>query len=80
MNNSVFFQPLDGPIPTLKRVFVILWQSGTVRLFLRIALFFVVPATAILLAFVYTALHITIIMMVLDMLHPPATTIEQCHD
>lgn len=57
MNNSVFFQPLDGPIPTLKRVFVILWQSGTVRLFFRIALFFVVPATAMLLAFVYTALH-----------------------
>ena len=57
MNTSVFFQPLDGPIPTLKRVFVILWKSGTVRLFFRIALFFVIPATAILLAFVYTALH-----------------------
>ena len=56
-NTHYFFQPLDGPIQTLQRVGVIYWQSGTVRFFFKIALFFIVPATAILLALVYTVLH-----------------------
>ena len=56
-NHDPLFQPLNGAISTLQRVGVIYWKSGTVRLFLKLAILFVVPATCLLLALVYTALH-----------------------
>jgi len=59
MSTNPLFHPLDGPISTLQRVGTIYWQSGTVRLFFKIALFFVIPATAILLALVYALRHFT---------------------
>jgi hypothetical protein len=57
MSANHFFQPLASPIAALQRVGVIYWRSGTVRLFLQLAILFVVPATCVLLAFVYTLLH-----------------------
>jgi hypothetical protein len=57
MSDNHLFQPLASPIAALQRVGVIYWRSGTVRLFLKLAILFVVPATCVLLAFVYTLLH-----------------------
>eukprot|EP00980_Cylindrotheca_fusiformis_P016416 scaffold4891_cov140-Cylindrotheca_fusiformis.AAC.13 len=57
MSDSDFFQPLASPIAVFKRVGAIYCKSGTVRLFLKLAILFVVPATCLLLAFVYTLLH-----------------------
>jgi len=57
MNDNSMLTALDGAIPTLKRVGTLYWNSGTVRLFFQLALLFVVPATAIVLALVYAIVH-----------------------
>lgn len=57
MSDNHLFEPLASPVAALQRVGVIYWQSGTVRLFLKLAILFAVPATCLLLAFVYTLLH-----------------------
>lgn len=57
MSDNPFLSPLQGSLHTLQRVGVIYWRSSSVRLFLKLAILFVVPATCLLLALVYTALH-----------------------
>jgi hypothetical protein len=58
MTDNNLFRPLNGPLDTFRRVGIIYWQSGTVRLFLKLAILFVVPSTCLLLAFVsYVAAH-----------------------
>lgn len=57
MSDNPFLYPLQGPLDTLQRVGVVYWRSSSVRLFLKLAILFVIPATCLLLALVYTALH-----------------------
>jgi len=57
MSDNPYLLPLQGPLGTLQRVGVIYWRSSAVRLFLKLAILFVVPATCLLLALIYTALY-----------------------